>query len=68
MKNLSTIIGATLVIIAVSAAAQGLSSRPDGNAEVQALKTQVVELQGRLSALEKKVEAMNVPRMHKTTP
>ena len=68
MKRISAIVGAVLVIIAVSAAAQGLSSRSDGSTEVQALKTQVAELQGRLSALEKKVEAMNAPRMHKAAP
>ncbi len=68
MKHLSAIIGTTLVIIAVGAAAQGLAPRPEGSTEVQALKAQVAELQGRLSALEKKVESMNVPRMHKATP
>ena len=60
--------GATLVIIAVGATAQGLTPRTEEGQEVQALKAQVAELQGRLTAHEKKVERMNTPRMQKATP
>jgi len=68
MKHLFAIIGTTLVIIAAGAAAQGLTPRAEESTEAQALKTQVAVLQGRLSALEKKVESMSIPRMHKAAP
>jgi hypothetical protein len=67
MSPYKQLAGISLVIVAVTAAAQGLSV-PKSNPENEELKTRVAELQLRISALEARVDAINKPRMHKAAP
>lgn len=67
--RISTLTLAALAVVAFGAIAEGLTPpRAADDAQTQALKAQVAELQHRLTVLEARVDEINKPRMQKAAP